>query len=187
MSKKEIAVEVVAGKILVVRGRKVMLDSDLAEMYGVATKVLNQAVKRNTRRFPMDFMFQLSWEEAETLRSQFVTLNIRTTDISKRGKHIKYLPYAFTEQGVAMLSSVLNSERAIGVNIAIMRAFVRMREILLTNKDLAAKIEALELKYKNHDIKLSEYDTHIGEIFEAIKQLMASPPMPEKPKVGFHQ
>jgi phage regulator Rha-like protein len=97
------------------------------------------------------------------------------------------LPYVFTEQGVAMLSSVLNSKRAIQVNIAIMRAFVRMRDILLTNKDLAVKIEALELKYKNHDMKLEEYDKHIGAIFEAIKQLMAPPLVPEKPKIGFHQ
>ena len=97
------------------------------------------------------------------------------------------LPHAFTEQGVAMLSSVLNSERAIEVNIAIMRAFVRMREILLTNKDLAVEIETLELKYKNHDMKLVEYDKHISAIFEAIKQLMAPAPVPEKPKIGFHQ
>jgi len=185
MNKKEIAVEVVATKILIARSRKVILDRDLAEMYGVATKVLNQAVKRNARRFPIDFMFQLSWEEAETLRSQFVTLNIITTD--KRGKHIKYLPYAFTEQGVAMLSGILHSKRAIQVNIAIMRAFVRMREILLTNKDLAVKIEALELKYKNHDMKLTEYDAHIGAIFEAIKQLMTPPPVAEKPKIGFYK
>lgn len=96
------------------------------------------------------------------------------------------LPYTFTEQSVAMLSSVLNSERAIEVNIAIMRAFVRMRDILLANKDLAVKIEALELKYKNHDLKFSEHYAHIGAIFEAIKQLMTPTPMPEKPKIGFH-
>jgi len=179
MNDKEITVDVVATKILFVRGKKVMLDYDLAKLYGVATKVLNQAVKRNIGRFPMDFMFQLSWEEAGGSRSQFVTL--------KQGKNVKYLPYVFTEQGVAMLSSVLNSERAIEVNIAIMRAFVRMREILLTNKDLAVKIEALELKYKNHEIKFSQYDAHIGAIFEAIKQLMTPDPVPEKPKIGFHK
>ena len=179
MNDKGIAVEVVATNILVVRGRKVMMDYDLAKMYGVATKVLNQAVKRNMERFPVDFMFQLSREETEASRSQIVTL--------KQGKNVKYLPYAFTEQGVAMLSTVLNSERAIQVNIAIMRAFVRMRDILLTNKDLAVKIEALELKYKNHDMKLSEHDAHIGAIFEAIKQLMVPAPVPEKPKIGFHQ
>ena len=179
MSYKEISVEVLATKILLVRGKRVMLDCDLAEMYGVATKVLNQAVKRSFNRFPMDFMFQLSWEEAKVSRSQFVTL--------KQGKNVKYLPYVFTEQGVAMLSSVLNSERAIEVNIVIMRAFVRMRDILLTNKDLAVKIEALELKYKNHDMKFAEYDAHIGAIFEAIKQLMSPPSVPDKPKIGFHQ
>jgi hypothetical protein len=123
-------------------------------------------------------MFQLEEGEFLSLISQFV--------ISKRGGTRK-LPYAFTEQGVAMLSSVLNSKRAIEVNIAIMRAFVRMRDILLTNKDLAAKIEVLEFKYKNHDMKLSEYDAHIGAIFEAIKQLMTPTSVPEKPKIGFHQ
>ena len=128
------------------------------------------------RRFPEDFMFQLTKREA--LRLQNAT--------SKRGGR-RYLPYVFTEQGVAMLSSVLNSERAIDVNITIMRAFVRMRDILLTNKDLAVKIEALELKYKNHDMKLSEYDAHIGAIFEAIKQLMTPPAVPDKHKIGFHQ
>ncbi len=176
MSEKEIEVELVATKILVVRGSRVMLDSDLASLYGVETKNLNLQVKRNMGRFPEDFMFQLTKREA--LRLQNAT--------SKRGGR-RYLPYVFTEQGVAMLSSVLNSERAIGVNIAIMRAFVRMREILLMNKDLAAKIEALELKYKNHDMNLTHYDERIGTIFEAIKQLMAPSPVPEKPKIGFHQ
>lgn len=176
MNEKEIAVELVATKILLVRGNRVMLDSDLASLYEVETKNLNLQVKRNKERFPNDFMFQLTKKEA--LRLQNAT--------SKRGGR-RYLPYVFTEQGVAMLSSVLNSERAIEVNIAIMRAFVRMREILLTNKDLAVKIEALELKYKNHDLKLSEYDAHIGAIFEAIKQLMTTAPVPEKPKIGFYR
>ena len=174
---KDISSEVVATKILLVRGRKVMLDRDLAQLYRVTTGALNQAVKRNRARFPEDFMFQLKEEEFSSLISQFV--------ISKGGG-IRKFPYVFTEQGVAMLSTVLNSERAIQVNIAIMRAFVRMREILLTNKDLAAKIEALELKYKNHDMKLKGYDKRIGEIFEAIKQLMTPLPVPERPKIGFH-
>ncbi len=178
MNKKEITVEVVATKILLVRGRKVILDRDLAVLYEVETFNLNKAVKRNIDRFPEDFMFQLNKEECENLIFQ--------NGISSWGGNRK-LPYVFTEQGVAMLSSVLNSKRAIQVNIAIMRAFVRMREILLTNKDLAAKIEALELKYKNHDMRLTEYDKHIGAIFEAIKQLMAPPPVLEKPKIGFHQ
>jgi len=178
MNKKEIAVESVATKILVVRGRKVMLDRDLAELYGVKTRDLNKAVKRNRDRFPDDFMYQLIREEVAILKFQFGTSSWGGTRKS---------PNVFTEQGVAMLSGVLHSKRAVQVNIAIMRAFVRMREILLTNKDLAVKIEALELKYKNHDMKLSEYDAHIGAIFEAIKQLMAPPPVPEKSKIGFHQ
>ena len=178
MNKNEIAAEAVATKILMIRGKKVILDKDLAQMYGVTTGALNQSVKRNWSRFPRDFMFQLEEEEFSGLISQFV--------ISKRGGTRKF-PYVFTEQGVAMLSTVLNSERAIQVNIAIMRAFVRMREILLTHKDLAAKIESLELKYKNHDLKFTEYDAHIGAIFEAIKQLMTPPSVLEKPKIGFHQ
>jgi ORF6N domain len=178
MNKKEIAVELVATKILIIRGKKVMLDRDLAELYGVRTNELNQAVQRNFERFPSDFMYLLTREEFINLKSQTVT--------SSWGG-VRKAPRVFTEQGVAMLSGLLNSRRAIYVNIAIMRAFVRMRDILLTNKDLAVKIEALELKYKNHDIKLTEYDRHIEAIFEAIKQLMAPEPVPEKPKIGFHQ
>lgn len=132
--KKSVAlfsVEDIANSILLVRSQKVLLDSDLAALYGVETKVLLQAVKRNRRRFPEDFMLRLAADEWQALRSQFVTLKIG------RGQHRKYLPYAFTEQGVAMLSSVLKSERAIAVNIEIMRAFVRMRQLLATNKVLA--------------------------------------------------
>lgn len=170
-----IAAEVIKNKIYLIRGYRVMLDSDLAGLYGVETKNLNLQVRRNMRRFPADFMFQLNKEE--TLRLQFAT---------SRWGGKRYLPYVFTEQGVAMLSSVLNSERAIEVNIVIMRAFVRMREILMTHKDLAAKITALELKYKNHDIRFSEYDKHITAIFEAIKKLMAPPPDKPKRRIGFH-
>ena len=197
MNKEEIAVEVVARKILVVRGRKVMLGCDLAEMYGVVVKRLNEQVKRNIRRFPEDFMFQLTKEETISLRSQNMTLdehvdNKREADLKSQFATsswggVRKLHFVFTEQGVAMLSGVLHSKRAVQVNIAIMRAFVRMREILLTNKDLAAKIDALELKYKNHDMKLAEHDKHIGAIFEAIKQLMLPSSVPEKPKIGFHQ
>ena len=172
-----VAVEVVATKILEIRGKKVMFDRDLAKLYGVATRNLNKAVKRNMERFPEDFMYQLTNEEVTNLKFQFGTSSWGGT---------RKLPYVFTEQGVAMLSGVLHSKRAVQVNIAIMRAFVRLREILLTHKDLAAKIEALELKYKNHDMKLSEYDAHIAAIFEAIKQLMAPPLVPEKPKIGFN-
>ena len=136
--------EVIENKSYLIRGQKAMVDRDLAKLYGVPTKRLKEQVKRNIKRFPEDFMFELTMQELEILRSQFAT--------SRWGGE-RYLPYAFTEQGVAMLSSVLNSERAIEVNIAIMRAFVRLREILLTHKDLAAKIAALELKYKNQDMR----------------------------------
>src|SRR3989338_2582382 len=176
---KTIAIEVIATRILELRGKKVMLDRDLAKLYGVQVKRLKEQVKRNIKRFPEDFMFQLSWKEVESLRSQIVTLNSRSQFATlKQGQNIKYLPYAFTEQGVAMLSSVLNSERAIQVNILIMRAFVKLRQILLTHKELAAKIEALEKKY-------AEHDQTIKEIFEAIKQLLEPPPVKEKKILGF--
>jgi len=151
-----------------IRGHKVMLDDDLADLYDVQTKVFNQAVRRNRNRFPSDFMFQLTDREYDSLRSQIVTLN------SGRGRHRKYLPYAFTEQGVAMLSSVLRSNRAVQVNIEIMRAFVRLREVLATHKDLAAKLEAIEKKY----------DAQFKVVFDAIRQLMI-PPEPKKRKIGF--
>ncbi len=175
----DIPVEVVATKILLIRGKRVMLDRDLARLYGVSTKRLNEQVKRNKSRFPLDFMFQLNEEEKNKV--------VANCDHLAALKFSYQFPYVFTEQGVAMLSSVLNSERAIQVNIAIMRAFVRIREILLTHKELGAKIEALELKYKSHDIKISELDAHIAAIFEAIKQLLTPPPLPKKPKIGFHQ
>ena len=151
-----VSVEVIATKILEIRGKKVMLDSDLARLYGVETKVLLQAVKRNLRRFPDDFMYQITKQEVTILRSQIVT--------SSWGGR-RYHPYVFTQEGVAMLSSVLNSERAIQVNILIMRAFVKLKEMLLTHKDLAEKIEALEKKYSSHDKK-------IKVVFDAIKQLI---------------
>src|SRR4030067_2646197 len=132
-----IPAEVIERKIYLIRGHKVMLDSDLAELYGVATKRLNEQVRRNLKRFPSDFMFQLSSKEAESSRSQVAT--------SKRGGR-RYLPYVFTEQGVAMLSSVLNSDRAVQVNIAIMRVFVKLREMIATNKDLAKRLDELEKK-----------------------------------------
>ena len=156
--------------ILLIRGHKVILDADLADLYGVETRALTQAVKRNLSRFPADFMFQLSDEEAKLLRSQIVISK-------KRRGGRRYLPYAFTEQGVAMLSSVLNSERAVEINIEIMRAFVRLREVLLTHKDLARKLDALERKFESHDV-------HIRSLFEAIRQLM-TPPEPNKRKIGF--
>lgn len=166
-----IPVEIIEGKIYMIRGQKVMLDSDLAELYGVQTKVLNKAVDRNRDRFPDDFMFSISPEEYDSLRFQIGTLK------KGRGQHRKYLPNVFTEQGVAMLSSVLHSKRAALVNIAIMRAFVKLREVLSTHKELAHKLKQLENKIEKHD-------EEIGAIFEAIRRLMAQPEAKEK-KIGF--
>ena len=156
-----------------IRSKKVILSQDLAELYGVQVKVLNQAVKRNIDRFPNDFMFQLTAAEVTFLRSQIVTLE------TGRGRHSKYLLFAFTEQGVAMLSSVLRSKRAVKVNVEIMRAFARLREILAVNKDLARRIEDLERKFNNHDYQLKA-------VFDAIREMMKEP-KPEKPKrrIGY--
>jgi phage regulator Rha-like protein len=168
-----VPVERIEKAIRLIRGHKVMLDRDLADLYEVSTKRLNEQVRRNRSRFPEDFMFQLTAEEAAALRSQSATLK------AGRGQHRKYFPYAFTEQGVAMLSSDLNSDRAIEVNIAIMRAFVKLREILATHKDLARKLEQLERK-------LGQHDENFQIVFEAIRQLMAPPPEPEKKRrIGF--
>jgi phage regulator Rha-like protein len=164
-----VPVERIEKAILFIRGQKVMLDSHLAGLYGVSTKRLNEQMRRNIKRFPSDFMFQLTAQEDESLRSQFATLK------SGRGKHRKYLPYVFTEQGVAMLSSVLNSERAIQVNIEIMRAFVKLRELLSTHKDLARKLGALEKKY----------DSQFKVVFEAIYKLMETPAKGSKRSIGF--
>jgi len=164
--KELIPEEVVEKKIYLIRGQKIILSIHLAELYGVETRALNQAVKRNIDRFPEDFMFQLKDSEAEWLVSQNVI------------PHKKYFggsfPYAFTEQGVAMLSSVLNSERAVQVNIAIMRAFVKLREMIAANKDLARRLDDIEKKY----------DTQFKVVFDAIRQLM-TPPEPKKRKIGF--
>jgi phage regulator Rha-like protein len=162
-----IPIDNVEKKILIVRGHKVLIDKDLAELYGVETKVLIQAVKRNIDRFPSDFMFQLNNQDVVRLRSQFVTSK------SGRGGR-RYLPYVFTEQGVAMLSTVLKSERAIKVNIAIMRAFVKLRQMLTSNAQLARKLKTLEKKY----------DEQFSIVFEAIYKLM-DPPEKKKKKIGF--
>jgi hypothetical protein len=163
--KRIVPKEMIEKKILVIRGHKVMIDRDLADMYGVKAKVLIQSVKRNIKRFPDDFMFQLTKDESLILRSQFVT--------SSWGGR-RTLPYAFTEQGVAMLSSVLHSEKAIKVNIAIMRAFVKLRQFAISHAELARKLKALEKKY----------DAQFKVVFEAIKQLMI-PPEKSKRKIGF--
>jgi len=160
-----VPVERIASKIYLIRGMKVMLDRDLAELYGVETKVLKQAVRRNVDRFPADFMFEFTKDEFNNLRSQIVT--------SSWGG-ARYLPMAFTEQGVAMLSSVLKSNRAIQVNIQIMRAFTKLRKMLSTHKDLKRKIESMEKKY----------DQQFQVVFEAIKQLLETDEKPKK-KIGY--
>lgn len=172
--KPAISAETVVQSIVILRGHKVLLDADLARLYGVETRALVQAVKRNLDRFPEDFMFQLIGEEAESLRSQTVILK------AGRGQHRKFLPYAFTEQGVAMLSSVLKSPRAVAVNIEIMRAFVRLREMLSSNKELARKLDALERK-------LGAHDQAIASILSAIRELMAPAEPVTKRRMGFVQ
>jgi hypothetical protein len=172
----ELPIEKIVRQIYFIRGKKVIFDKDLAELYGVDTKVLNQAVKRNIKRFPIDFMFRLNKEETNTwqgvyLRSQIVTL--------EQGKHIKHSPYVFTEQGVSMLSSVLKSDTAIDVNIQIMRTFTKLREIMSSNSGLRNKIEEMEKKYnKNFEI-----------IFGAIKELLAESEgeiIENKERIGFN-
>ncbi len=170
--KSILADEVVINKIYIIRGQKVMLDRDLAELYGVETKMFNRQVKRNIERFPKDFMFQLTREETNSLRYQIGTL-----ENLGRGQHTKYLPYAFTEQGVSMLSGVLNSTIAIQVHIQIIRVFTKMKEMLLTNKDILLKLEQLE-----KDVKTNKKD--IAIIFEALKQLL-NPPKEPRRRIGF--
>jgi phage regulator Rha-like protein len=168
MSQDLIPNELVESKIYVFHGKKVMVDRDLAKLYGVQTKVLNQSVQRNLSRFPEDFMFQLNVSEFERLRSQIVTSS------SGRGGQ-RYLPYVFTEQGVAMLSSVLNSDQAIQVNIQIMRTFTRMREMLIENDDLRRKIELLE----------KQYDEKFVMVFDAIRRLIDEKPAGGEKEIGF--
>jgi len=181
--------ERVDNSIRLIRGQRVILDGDIAALYQVPLKQLNQAVKRNRNRFPGDFMFLLSREEMEaispditstSLRSQFVTSNISNLRshlaISKKGRGgRRSLPYAFTEQGVAMLSSVLRSHRAVAVNIEIMRAFVRLRHMLSSHAELARKVDELEKKY----------DKNFSVVFDALRALMEPPPEPKKPRIGF--
>lgn len=167
-----VSVENITGKIYRIRKEKVILDSDLAKLYGVETKVLIQSVKRNIERFPEDFMFQLTKVKYHSLRSQFVT--------SRWGGR-RYMPYVFTEQGVAMLSSVLKSKRAISVNISIMRAFVQLRKFLQSNEELSRKLKKLEFETKK---RFSEHEEKIQLIFEAIKELITEKEKPKNP-IGF--
>jgi phage regulator Rha-like protein len=171
MRKSEIAlVKPVESRILILRGHKVILDSDLAELYGVSAKRLNEQVKRNAERFPADFMFQLSAKEYDSLRSQFAT--------SKEGRGgRRYPPYAFTEHGAIMAATVLNSERAVEMSVFVVRAFVRLREMLSTNRQVAAKLAQLERRLKGHD-------TVIEDLIEAIQELMSPEPAKERP-IGF--
>lgn len=166
--------EFIEDTILLIRGKRVILDHDLARLYGVTTKILNQAVKRNLDRFPEDFMFQLTkaeteeWQHLKRSRSQIVILK------NARGTHRKYQPYAFTEHGILMLSSVLKSQRAVQVNIQIMRTFVRLREMLTSNEHLIARLDELE----------ENYDAKFKVVFSAIRQLMDAPAVKRKP-IGF--
>ena len=167
--------ETIISRIFYIRGKKVMFDSDLAKLYQVETKNLNKAVKRNMDRFPEDFMFQLNKLETENLRFQFGTLSFVSQSVTSTwGKHRKYNPYVFTEEGVAMLSSVLNSKKAIQVNIQIIRTFKKLREILSENKKLAEKLEKMEKKY----------DSKISIIFDVLKSLMTEKSKP-KTEIGF--
>ena len=165
-----VPIEVIERQIYLIRGQKVMVDRDLAALYGVQTRALNQAVRRNLRRFPPDFMFQMNQGEFENWKSQIV--------ISKKEKMgLRRKPLVFSEQGVAMLSSVLNSERAVQVNIIIVRAFVRLREWLSAHKDLAHKLDELERKYDKHEVE-------IQAVFSAIRKLIDTPPKPRR-SIGF--
>ncbi|MDD5222402.1 MAG: ORF6N domain-containing protein [bacterium] len=180
MRKDLVPIEHIESKILLLRGQKVMLDSDLAELYGVETKVLNRMVKRNIKRFPEDFMLRLTIGEVESLRCQIGTSNLRSKFATSRRGGRRYLPYAFTEQGVAMLSSVLKSSRAVQVNIEIMRAFVRLRRLLASNAELARKLNELERRY----------NSQFRVVFDAIRELMTplqepEPELPPQRRIGF--
>jgi len=180
--KSPIPIEQIDGMIRTIRGTRVMLDGDLAKIYGVPTKAFNQAVKRNRQRFPEDFMFRLSPEEAKALqasRSQFVTL--------KRGQNVKYLPYAFTEYGALMAANILNSARAVQMSIFVVRAFAKMREALRGTPELARKLAALEKKLT---ARLDVHEAAIVQVLREVMQILNPPPsLPEPPRrrIGFHQ
>jgi len=161
-------------RIRTIRGHKVLLASDLATLYGVETRSLMQAVRRNLDRFPADFAFPLTEQEVNSLRSQIVILKVDATASARRGRHTKYVPYAFTEQGVAMLSSVLKSKQAVRVNVEIMRTFVRLRELVGQNRDLTRRLNDLE----------SKYDRQFKVVFDAIRELMTPPAAPKR-RIGF--
>ncbi len=162
-----IPIERIEDKILLIRGHKVILDRDLAKLYGVETKRLLEQVRRNMKRFPSDFMFQLTTQELINLRSQIATSSWGGT---------RYLPHVFTEHGALMAANVLNSKRAVDVSVQVIRAFVKLRELAITHRDLSRKLQDLEAKY----------DKQFDVVFKAIRQLMAPPPVPPKRKIGFH-
>ena len=176
----------IQSRILSLRNQRVLLDADLGQLYGVETRIVVQAVKRNARRFPADFMFQLDADEWNSLRSQTVISNAGAVGVGRGGR--RTAPYAFTEQGVAMLSSVLSSERAIAVNIEIMRTFVRVRELAATHHDLAKRLTELELKTEglepSHDAFSRNTRNQLKQVFEAMRELM-TPPEPAKRPIGF--
>ncbi len=174
-------------RILLIRGQRVMLDADLAELYGVTTKRLNEQVRRNIGRFPEDFMFRLTWREAKNLGLQIAILNGAHPGASrsqfatlKRGTNIKYRPYAFTEHGAIMAASVLNTDRAVKVSVHVVRAFVKLRGMMAAHKELARKLTQLERRLDGHD-------GEIVALMEAIRELMASPPEPKRKRIGFSQ
>ena len=168
--------QILMNQIYVVRDKKVMLDSDLAELYGVETKNLNKAVLRNIKRFPDDFMFQLTKEEYDSLRFQTGTL--------KRGQHSKYLPKAFTREGISMLSGLLNSDNAIAVNIRIMRIFWKMEDMLLTHKDILNKLTEIEKQLIKNEQRTGKSEVEIQQIFTVLQQLL-EPPIEPRKKIGF--
>lgn len=176
----------IQSRILSLRSQRVMLDADLAQLYGVETRAVVQAVKRNAQRFPADFMFQLNADEWESLRSQTVISNAEGVGVGRGGR--RTAPYAFTEQGVAMLSSVLSSERAVAVNIEIMRTFVRVRELAATHQDLAKRLAELELKTEGleltHDAFSRNTRNQFKQVFDAIPELITPPDPPSRP-IGF--
>jgi aromatic ring-opening dioxygenase LigB subunit len=167
--------ESVERAIIVLRGRRVILDSELAALYGVTVSVFNQAVKRNMERFPADFAFQLTREEYESLRSQIVILK------AGRGAHRKYLPYVFTEHGAVMAASVLNSPKAVEMSVEVVRAFVRLRQILAANRQLAARVDDLERKMNQSN---AAHSNNIGTLFDAVRSLMTAPEKPKR-QIGF--
>ncbi|HEV3414135.1 MAG TPA: ORF6N domain-containing protein [Puia sp.] len=174
-----LAEEAIIDKIYLIRGQKVMLDRDLADLYGVETKVLKQAVRRNMDRFPPDFMFEMTEEELDNWRSQFVT-----SREDRQG--LRYAPFCFTEQGVTMLSCILNSERAIAVNILVIRVFTRMRELISTHKDILIKLEQIEKTLLQQDNKMNRHEDEIQMILRALNKLL-SPPAEPRPRIGFRR